>query len=144
MGSSTRVTRKRPKNGRRNAIAPPKLVQSFPQYVSFLKHVSGQPWLALDTESDSLFRYFPRVCLIQITCPAEPAGKPSPSGLAKVIDYLIDPLQMGELSELGDILADASTEVILHAAENSRGTLIFDSRRFTIHSLLREFWAGRG
>ena len=117
------MTRKRPKNGRRNSIAPPKLVQSIPQYVAFLRHVSGQPWLALDTESDSLFRYVPRVCLIQITCPADPAGKPSPSGLARVVDYLIDPLQLRELSELGDILADESTEVILHAAENDIITL---------------------
>lgn len=117
------MRRKRPRNGRRNAIAPPKLVQSIPQYDAFVKHICGQPWLALDTESDSLFRYVPRVCLIQITCPADPAGKLSPSGAAKVVDYLIDPLQLRELSELGDILADDSTEIILHAAENDIITL---------------------
>ena len=117
------VTRKRPKVGRRNAIAPPMLVQTVPQYNGFMKHVDGQPWLAVDTESDSLFRYVPRVCLIQITCPADPAGNSSESGPAKVVDYLIDPLQLRELSELGDILADDSTEVILHAAENDIITL---------------------
>ena len=117
------MNRKRPTNGRLKPIAPPKLVQSPTQYTQFLKQVSGQPWLALDTESDSLFRYTPRVCLIQITAPADPAGRPSLSGLASVIDYLIDPLQLRELSELGEILADDSTDVILHAAENDILTL---------------------
>ncbi len=123
MGNSAKVTRKRPVNGRRNSIAPPKLVQSISQYDAFVNHVSGQPWLALDTESDSLFRYLPRVCLIQITCPASPVGHRSPSGPAMVVDYLIDPLQLRELSEFGEILADDSTEVILHAAENDIITL---------------------
>jgi len=112
-----------PANGRRNSIAPPKLVQSISQYDAFVKHVSGQRWLALDTESDSLFRYVPRVCLIQITCNADPAGRRTPSGPERVVDYLIDPLQLRELSEIGDILADDSTEVILHAAENDIITL---------------------
>ena len=117
------MTRKRPANSRRNSIAPPKLVQTSPQYAAFLEHVCGQPWLALDTESDSLFRYFPRVCLIQISCPGAPPGKRSPSGPANVVDYLIDPLKLRELSELGEILADDTTEVILHAAENDIITL---------------------
>ena len=117
------MTRKMPVNGRRNSIAPPKLVQSISQYDAFVKHVSGQRWLALDTESDSLFRYVPRVCLIQITCNADPAGRRTPFGPERVVDYLIDPLQLRELSEIGDILADDSTEVILHAAENDIITL---------------------
>jgi len=117
------VTRKKPTNGHLGSIAPPTLVQSPTQYKQFLKHVSGQPWLALDTESDSLFRYAPRVCLIQITAPADPPGNPSLSGAAGVVDYLIDPLQLRELSELGEILADDSTDVILHAAENDIFTL---------------------
>ncbi len=117
------MTRKRPANGRQTSIAPPQLVQSPTQYKQFLKHISDQPWLALDTESDSLFRYAPRVCLIQITAPADPGGNHSLSGMSNVVDYLIDPLQLRELSELGEVLADDSTDVILHAAENDIITL---------------------
>ncbi len=117
------MTRNKPTNGRPGYIAPPTLVQSPSLYTQFLKHVSGQPWLALDTESDSLFRYAPRVCLIQISAPADPPGKPSVSGSAGVVDYLIDPLQLRKLAELGEILGDDSTDVILHAAENDIFTL---------------------
>ena len=117
------MTRKKPTNGRLDSIAPPTLVQSPTQYIQFLKHVSGQPWLALDTESDSLFRYAPRVCLIQITAPTDPPGKSSIPGADGVVDYLIDPLKLKELAELGEILSDDSTDVILHAAENDIFTL---------------------
>ncbi|MXX26094.1 MAG: hypothetical protein F4Z82_11715 [Caldilineaceae bacterium SB0668_bin_21] len=117
------MSRKRPASGRQKSIAPPRLVQSPTQYKQFLQHVSDQPWLALDTESDSLFRYAPRVCLIQITAPADPGGHHSLYGIKNVVDYLIDPLQLRELSELGEVLADDSTDVILHAAENDIITL---------------------
>ena len=117
------MTRPRHTKGRLTSIAPPKLVHSAAQYDQFLKHVTGQPWLALDTESDSLFRYSPRVCLIQITLPTDPSGNRSVSDHANVVDYLIDPLQLRDLSGLGEIFADDATEVILHAAENDILTL---------------------
>ena len=117
------MTRKEPRKVRPIPIAPPNLVQSRTDYAQFLRHVSGQPWLALDTESDSLFRYAPKVCLIQITAPADPAEKFSLSSPTNVVDYLIDPLQLRKLSELGEILADDSTDIILHAAENDILTL---------------------
>lgn len=113
----------KPTKVRPKPIASPKLVQSHTKYAQFLRHVSGQPWLALDTESDSLFRYAPRVCLIQITAPAEPAWNSSLSSPTDVVDYLIDPLQLRKLPELGEILADDTTDIILHAAENDILTL---------------------
>ncbi len=45
------------------------------------------------------------------------------SGTTDVIDFLIDPLHLRELPELGEILADGSTDIILHAAENDILTL---------------------
>ncbi|MDE0141758.1 MAG: HRDC domain-containing protein [Caldilineaceae bacterium] len=117
------MTRQRRTKRRPQAIASPKLVQTTAEFGQFLGHVSGQPWLALDTESDSLFRYAPRVCLIQITAPEVPAGAQSLPDPANVVDFLIDPLRLKNLSGLGDILADGITEVILHAAENDILTL---------------------
>ena len=119
-----RGRRSQQSGGRRPAnIAPPTLVQSEREYRRFLGHVSGQPWLALDTESDSLFRYTPRVCLIQISVPAEDDSTTRSDDTADVVDYLIDPLRSLDLSDLGKILADDTTEVILHAAENDILTL---------------------
>ena len=117
--------RRSQQSGRRRQanIAPPTLVQSEREYRRFLGYVSGQPWLALDTESDSLFRYTPRVCLIQISVPAEDDSTTRSDDTADVVDYLIDPLRSLDLSDLGKILADDTTEVILHAAENDILTL---------------------
>jgi len=64
----------------------------------------GQPLLALDTESDSLYRYFFKVGLIQISTPST--------------DYLVDPLRLPDLAPLGDIMADPTVEKVFHAAEN--------------------------
>ncbi len=79
-----------------------------------MAHLQDQPLLALDTESDSYFRYYPRVCLIQLTAYADPA-RPDPS---QVVDYLLDPLRLKRLGELGALMADPAVQVIIHAAEN--------------------------
>jgi len=51
--------------------------------------VSKEPVLAIDTESNSLFAYRERVCLVQISTPTT--------------DYLIDPLAIADLSPLAPI-----------------------------------------
>ena len=62
-----------------------------------------QPRLAIDTESNSMYAYRGRTCLIQISTPDE--------------DLLIDTLALTDISALGDILADARIEKVFHAAE---------------------------
>jgi ribonuclease D len=64
---------------------------------------SGQPLLAVDTESNSLFAYQEQICLIQFSIPGA--------------DYLVDPLALPDLSGLAPIFADPRTEKIFHAAE---------------------------
>ena len=59
--------------------------------------------IAVDTESDSLFVYFEKVCLIQISADGQ--------------SYVIDPLETGDLSALNDIFSDHSILKIFHAAE---------------------------
>ncbi len=82
-----------------------------------MAHLRLQPLIALDTESDSFFRYTPRICLIQISTPAG-AGCQAEADPTDVVDYLVDPLQLADLGPLGTLLADPSVQVILHAAEN--------------------------
>ena len=59
--------------------------------------------IAVDTESDSLFVYYEKVCLIQISADGQ--------------SYVIDPLETGDLSALNDIFSDKAIQKIFHAAE---------------------------
>src|SRR5215212_11540614 len=95
-------------------IEDPVLVYNEKTFAQMMNHLSKQSLFALDTESDSLFRYYPRVCLIQISTFAD-AQHPD---LNQIVDYLVDPLRLQELDALGLLLADPSIEVVMHAAEN--------------------------
>ena len=59
--------------------------------------------IAVDTESDSLFVYYEKVCLIQISADGQ--------------SYVIDPLETGDLSGLEEIFSDPGILKIFHAAE---------------------------
>ena len=72
--------------------------------LGMLEALAEEPALALDTESDSLYRYFYKVCLVQVSTPST--------------DYLVDPLRLPDISGLNDLLADPSIEKVVHAAEN--------------------------
>ena len=65
--------------------------------------LTGEPLLAVDTESNSLYAYQERVCLVQFSTPQE--------------DFLVDPLAMDDLSPLGPLFADPKIEKVFHAAE---------------------------
>jgi len=103
-------------------------------------HLRRQPSLALDTESDSFHAYYPKVCLIQITTFADLlhpesvdagiSGEAEESGSAEaVVDYLVDPLALDDLSLLSTHLA-SGVEVVMHAAEND---ILLLQRDFGIH-----------
>src|SRR3989337_237498 len=62
-----------------------------------------EPIIAVDTESNSLYVYYERVCLIQFSTPKQ--------------DYLVDPLALQELSPLRPIFASQEIEKAFQAAE---------------------------
>jgi len=62
-----------------------------------------EPVVSVDTESNSLYAYQERVCLIQFSTPNK--------------DYLMDPLALADLSALGPLFASPKIEKIFHAAE---------------------------
>jgi ribonuclease D len=90
-----------------------------------LAHLGQQPVWALDTESNSLYSYYPKVCLIQISAPADHSEDP-----LAVVDYLVDPLRITNLEGLGKVLANPAVEVVMHAAEND---MLLLHRSFGIH-----------
>ena len=67
------------------------------------KQLADQPTLAVDTESNSLYAYQEKVCLIQFSTPQT--------------DYLIDPLAIHDLSPLGPIFENPQILKVFHAAE---------------------------
>ena len=101
-------------------IAAPKLVQNARDFAEMMAHLRTQSLVAVDTESDSLYRYTPRVCLIQISTyrPGAAASAIESTDIAGIVDYLVDPLKLQTLDPLGQVLGDPAVEVILHAAEN--------------------------
>ncbi|MCL4858062.1 MAG: HRDC domain-containing protein [Caldilineaceae bacterium] len=98
----------------------PTLVYNRNTFLQMMTHLKRQSLLAVDTESDSLYRYYPRVCLIQITTCENPSdtGNGATRAGAPVIDYLVDPLRHDDLAGLGLVLADPTVEKVMHAAEN--------------------------
>ena len=63
--------------------------------------ILGAPWVAIDTEADSLHHYAEKLCLLQISIPGE--------------DFVIDPLATLELKPLFSALS--SKDLLLHAAD---------------------------
>jgi len=58
--------------------------------------------IAIDIEADSLYHYFEKVCLIQISSDNK--------------TFILDPLAVRDLNALGTILADPGVEKVFHAA----------------------------
>ncbi|HUN09251.1 MAG TPA: HRDC domain-containing protein [Aggregatilineales bacterium] len=72
-------------------------------FQKLLSKLRSEKLLAFDTESNSLYAYRERVCLIQLS--------------TRKHDYILDPLRIADLSPLGDILANPAVEKVFHAAE---------------------------
>jgi ribonuclease D len=66
--------------------------------------------IGLDTESDSLYHHFEKVCLVQIATDRGEA-------------FLVDPLAVRDLSPLAPAMADSATVKVLHGADYDVTTL---------------------
>jgi ribonuclease D len=84
------------------APAPtPTLIADPSALAELVTGLSGEPVVALDTESNSFHVYRERVCLLQIS---------TPSG-----DWILDPLAV-DVKSLGEVLCDGR-ETVLHGAD---------------------------
>ncbi|MEN8173010.1 MAG: HRDC domain-containing protein [Chloroflexota bacterium] len=68
-----------------------------------VRDLSDHAIIAVDTEANSLYAYYERVCLIQFSTPET--------------DYLVDTFAFDDLSSLAPIFANPDIEKIFHAAE---------------------------
>lgn len=108
----------------------------------FLPHLRAAPWVALDTEADSLHSYPEKLCLVQVSIPGR--------------DVLVDPLAGVRLAPLWQALA--GRELVLHGGDYDLRLLhrgqgftpdaVFDTmlaarllglREFGLNSLVRRF-----
>ena len=78
-----------------------RVIDTDVKLAALLPVIQAAPWLALDTEADSLHAYPEKVCLIQISTPAG--------------DELVDPLAAIDLNPLFAVFN--AHEMIFHAAD---------------------------
>jgi ribonuclease D len=79
------------------------LVADAPGLDRLAAELAAEPALGVDTESNSLYAYRERVCLIQFSTAAQ--------------DYIVDPLALDDLSPLEPLFANPGQLKIFHAAE---------------------------
>ena len=84
-------------------LPAPRYIDTQSSLEELCSRLKSEPSIAVDTESDSLYSYHEKVCLIQFS--------------TRTTDYLVDPLSGINVSPLGDIFADPGIEKIFHAAE---------------------------
>ncbi len=90
--------------------------------------LAQEPLLAIDTESNSMYAYRERVCLVQIS--------------TRSADYIIDPLAGVDMSLLAPLMADPNIEKVFHAAEYDLICLTRDYG-FTFYNLFDTMTAAR-
>lgn len=84
-------------------LPPPVYIDSDAALRALIPQFSAEPFVAIDTESNSLYAYREQVCLFQIT--------------TRKGDYILDPFAIADMSPLGVVLANPRIEKIFHAAE---------------------------
>jgi ribonuclease D len=109
-------------------LAPAQYIRRTSDLRRLIDRLRNEPLVAIDTESNSLFAYYERVCLVQLSTRDQ--------------DYLIDPLAMDDMSPLATLLADPAIETVFHAAEYDVITLKRDFG-FDFASLFDTMFAGR-
>jgi ribonuclease D len=70
---------------------------------ALVSRLASTPVVGIDTESNNLYAYQGRVCLVQLSTPTQ--------------DYIIDPLTIDDMSPFGELLADERIEKVFHGAE---------------------------
>jgi ribonuclease D len=81
----------------------PVLVTTETGFQEMLAQLREQPRIAVDTEADSLYSYYEKVCLMQFSIPHH--------------DFVLDTLSYKSIEPLGELFADANIEMVFHACE---------------------------
>jgi ribonuclease D len=99
---------------------PLHIVEDASRLADLVETLESASVIGIDTESNSMYAYTERVCLIQFSVIGE--------------DWIVDPLAVKDLSSLGPVLADRSIPKVLHGADYDVRCLHRDYG-FRIHGL---------
>ncbi len=109
-------------------LPEPTLIINAEQLSNLLNKLEKQAVIGVDTESNSLFAFRERVCLIQFSIPGE--------------DFLVDPILLEDISSLNSIFSNPDIIKIFHAAEYDLLTMKRDFS-FTFANLFDTMIAAR-
>lgn len=111
-----------------DAPGAPPLVDTPDALTAALEILLAHPRIAVDTESNSLYAYRERACLLQFSVPDA--------------DFVVDPLAIPDLEPLRPLFESPSLEKVFHAADYD---LMVLRRDFGFHcrSLFDTMWAAR-
>ncbi|MFH1098289.1 MAG: HRDC domain-containing protein [Candidatus Desantisbacteria bacterium] len=93
-------------NKKNKSANAPVWIATLPAIETLRECVECETLIAVDTESDSFYSYFEKVCLLQVS--------------THEMDYIVDPLVFPDangVATLAPIFADARIQKIFHAAE---------------------------
>jgi ribonuclease D len=102
------------------------VIETEEQLAALLPRIEAAPWIALDTEADSLHAYPEKLCLVQISVPGA--------------DELIDPLAGCDLKPLLAVLQQK--ELLLHGADYDL-RLLYRTYQFVPKAVFDTMWAAR-
>jgi ribonuclease D len=92
-----------PTNGAGVTDPPPyTLISTDEAFQGMLEHLRPVCRMAIDIEADSLYHYYEKVCLIQISSDYE--------------TYILDPLALRNVEELASFMSNPEVEKVFHAA----------------------------
>lgn len=80
-----------------------RLIDTDKELDKLCRNLLKQNTVALDLEADSMYHFKDRICLLQIS--------------TKDGNYVIDPLQIGDMSPLGQVLSNPEIQKILHGSD---------------------------
>ena len=86
-----------------NLIKSATLIETHQQLIDMVSKLSNESMVGVDTESNSLYEYQEKICLIQFSTRSQ--------------DYLVDTIILKDLSPLKKIFKSREIEKIFHAAE---------------------------
>ncbi len=84
-------------------LPPASLITRQPDLAQLVERLLDETIIGVDTESNSLYAYRERVCMLQFSTRQD--------------DYLVDPLALKDLSLLAPVFASPKPEKVFHAAE---------------------------
>ncbi|HEX3050204.1 MAG TPA: HRDC domain-containing protein [Aggregatilineaceae bacterium] len=112
----------------KSELKPADYIRRTTELRRLVDRIRHQSLLAVDTESNSLFAYYERVCLVQLSTREQ--------------DFIVDPLALDNMNPLGELLADPAVEIVFHAAEYDIITLKRDFK-FTFSHVFDTMLAAR-